>query len=206
MPTRTESTLFVTERTGDRLWAFTVLAETSVRLGRTAEAEESFRHALAAGGHEAYLLGVFADFLLDQDRGKEVITLLKDETRVDALLLRLALAEAAQAPPPSALTLHVATLQARFEASHLRGDSVHQREESRFVLHLLHRPQEALHLAKSNWQVQREPADCRVLLEAALAAHDAPAASPVLEFMRTNKLEDVHLDKLAVHFNTLTSR
>jgi tetratricopeptide (TPR) repeat protein len=190
----------------ERLWALTVLAETFARLGRNAEAEEFFRRALVAGNRDAYLLGAFSDFLLDQDRGREVVTLLKDETRVDALLLRLALAEAAQGPPPSTLTLHVAALQARFEASHLRGESVHQREESRFTLHLLHRPKEALRLAELNWQVQREPADCRVLLEAALAAHNAPAASPVLEFMKTNKLEDVHLQRLATDFNTLASR
>ena len=67
-------------------------------------------------------------------------------------------------------------LRDRFEASRLRGDRVHLREEARFTLHLLNDPKAALKLAQENWQVQKEPADVRILLEAALAAHDAAAS------------------------------
>ncbi len=75
--------------------------------------------------------------------------LLKDETRADALLLRLAVAEAAIAPQSATLQTHVATLKARYESGHLRGDFVHQREESRFTLQLLNQPHDALKLAQA---------------------------------------------------------
>jgi hypothetical protein len=53
----------------------------------------------------------------------------------------------------------------------MRGDRVHIREEARFTLHLLNDPKTALKFAEENWQVQKEPADIRILLESALAAH-----------------------------------
>ena len=44
----------------------------------------------------------------------------------------------------AAFPAHLASLQARFEAGHLRGDFVHQREEARYTLELLHQPAAAL--------------------------------------------------------------
>jgi tetratricopeptide (TPR) repeat protein len=185
----------------EKIWALTELAEAEARLGRAASAEADFKTALAFGQHDPYLLGAYADLLLDEDRATEVADLLKNETRADALLLRLALAESALRPPPAALPAHVASLSAQFEAGHLRGDFVHQREEARFVLRLLHQPREALRLAQANWQVQREPADVRILLECALAAADPTAAQPALDFIRTNHLEDLQLASLTEKLN-----
>jgi tetratricopeptide (TPR) repeat protein len=182
---------------GDKLWALTVLAEGSARLGRLTEAEDYFKRALALGEHDPYLLGAYADLLLDEGRDREVVTLLAGEVNADALLLRLALAESRLVPPPDSYPAHLASLQARFEAGHLRGDFVHQREEARYALELLHQPSAALKLAQANWRVQREPADVRILLEAARAAGDAAAAQPALAFIKEKKLEDVQLDKLA---------
>ena len=179
-----------------RRWALTLLAETSARRGRPPEAERYFRQAFALGQRDAYLLGAYADFLLDTGAAQRAAALLKDETRADGLLLRLALAERARSPQPPSLPAHLANLRERFEALRLRGDTVHQREEARFALHLLHDPKRALALADANWAVQREPADVRILLEAAVAAGSRVAARPVLEFVKTNRLEDVRLASL----------
>ena len=189
---------------GDKLWALTVLAEGSARLGRQTEAENYFKSALALGEHDPYLLGAYADLLLDEGRNQEVATLLAGEVNADALLLRLTLAEAALTPRPESYPAHLASLQERFEAGHLRGDFVHQREEARYQLELLHQPLAALQLAQANWQVQREPADVRILLATALATGDRGAAQPALDFLREKHLEDAQLDKLARQL-TLTS-
>jgi tetratricopeptide (TPR) repeat protein len=186
---------------GEKIWALTVLGEALERLGRVSEAETAFKKALALGQRDPYLLGAYSDLLLDEGRAGEVAELLKNENRADGLLLRLALAASAIVPRPAALDGHIATLKARFEAGHLRGDFVHQREEARFDLRLLGEPSEALRLAQANWQVQREPADLRILLESALAAGDFAAAQPALDFMRTNRLEDVRLVSLAQQLN-----
>ena len=143
---------------------------------------------------DPYLLGAYADFLLDQDRPGEVLELLEDESRIDPLLLRLALAE--RRLGAGALDEHLALLQDRFDAARRRGDSVHLREEARFTLHLLDRPGEALELARRNWATQREPADARVLLEAALAASKPAAAQPVLDWLERTGLEHVGIEAL----------
>ena len=162
--------------------------------GRTAEAEAHFKSALALGERGPYLLGTYADFLLDQKQPRRVLEFLKDETRADSLLLRLALAE--QALGEKKAREHIELLTARFAASAQRGDKVHQREEARFQLHLLGNPAKALALATENFSVQREPADVRILLEAALAARDNTMRHHVGQFVRTNKLEDVQVEQL----------
>ncbi len=78
------------------------------------------------------MLGAYSDWLLDQQRAADVIALVGNETRVDALLLRLALAQRAARRPEAAATIE--TLRARFDASRARGDAVHQRENARFEL------------------------------------------------------------------------
>jgi len=178
-----------------RRWALTTLAEIAVRIGRHAEAEQRFKEALALGERDAYLLGSYADFLLDQDRAEEITALLQDENRVDGLLLRLALAEQRLRSDP--LASHVDSLRARFAASRARGDSIHQADEARFTLHLLADPQTALKLALANWELQREPRDARIVLEAALAAREPAAAKPVLDMLEHTSLEDVRLAALA---------
>jgi tetratricopeptide (TPR) repeat protein len=185
----------------EKEWALTALAEAEGRLGQAEAAETDFKSALALGQHDPYLLGAYADLLLDKGRAPEVAEMLKNETRADALLLRLALAESAIHPPPPDFREHLAALSARYEAGHLRGDFVHQREEARFDLWLLKKPRAALQLAQTDWQVQHEPADVRILLEAALAAGDPLAARPALDFVQTNHLEDVKIAKLAEQLN-----
>jgi Flp pilus assembly protein TadD len=186
----------------ERVWGLTVLGEALARLGRLVPAEQALRQALDLAPRDPYVLGSYADLLLDQGRAKEVAALLKDETRADGLLLRLAVAESELIPQPSSLKLHINALKSRFEAGHLRGDFVHQREEAQFALKLLAAPCQSLRLAEDNWRVQREPADARVLLEAALAAHDDAAAQPVLKFIRTSRIEDVRLTTLALQFKS----
>lgn len=178
----------------ERLWALTVLAEAAARLGDAEAAERHFREALSIGRRDAYLLAAYADFLLDRGREDEVIALLRQETRADGLLLRLALAEQRLQSPE--LASHVALLDACFAASRARADTVHQGEEARFTLHLLKEPARALALAASNWAVQREPRDARVLLEAALAARQPAAARPVVAALKQSRLEDVQLSRL----------
>ncbi len=151
-----------------RAWGESLLGEIAHRRGDPA-AERHFRAALAADPRDLYTLGAYSDWLLDHGRAAEVIPLVRNEPRVDALLLRLALAQQALRSA-GRRRRRIATLRARFAASRARGDTVHRREEARFALELDGDPQAALRLAQDNWNVQREPADLRVLAEAAAAA------------------------------------
>jgi len=180
-----------------QVWALTLLAEMAQRRGAANIAEARYQRALALNPRDSYLLGAYADFLLEQRRANEVATLLKDQIRIDALLLRRALALQQQGNAQRvALAADVKELAARFDAAAQRGDSVHQREQARFELMLRHDPATALALARKNWAVQKEAADIRIYLESAVQARDANAARPVLDWIALNHTEDVAATRL----------
>ncbi|KQV54577.1 hypothetical protein ASE26_11300 [Duganella sp. Root198D2] len=184
--------------TGLHTWALTLLGELAARRGDAARAEGSFRQALILAPGDSYLLGAYADLLLDLGRNAEVQALLRGHLRIDGLLLRhtIAARTVVHASAPAAAGA-IAELQARFEAAARRGDAIHQREQARFELYLRHNARAALELALANWQVQKEPADLRILLEAALAARDPAAARHALAWRRRQGLEDSKIASLA---------
>lgn len=186
------------------VWARTTAAEMAVRRGDARAADEHFTAALKrlddAKLRDPYLLTAWADQLLATDRAADAARLLADSTRIDNLLLRLALAEAVLAPDGAALAEHLRTLQARFDETRQRGDQVHLREEAMFALYLRRDAARALACASANWSSQREPLDARLLLEAAKAANAPDAARPVLDWMRETGIEDPALHALATAF------
>jgi hypothetical protein len=179
----------------ERLWVLTRLAETAERRGSIAVAERAFKDALALGVADVYVQAAYADFLLDNGRAREVLTLLENGTRADVLLLRLALAAKASGDPRA--TGWTRDLAARFAAARARGDRTHEKEEARFALALQGDAARALVLAQSNYAVQREPADARILLEAAIAAGEPAAAAPVRDWLEANRVESLVLQALA---------
>jgi Flp pilus assembly protein TadD len=172
-----------------RAWVLSYLADMAARLGQWAAAETHYREALATDATDAFLLGAYADMLLDRKRPTEVIELLQGQERADGLLLRLALAQRASGDAEWQNSRD--QLAARFAAAKLRNDRVHLREEARFTLHLLDRPNAALALAQENWAIQKEPADARLVLAAARLANQRNAAKAVRDWVSVKRLEDV---------------
>ncbi len=178
----------------EKLWVHIRLAELAERLQRFDAAEMHYKQALAFNITDGFLLAAYADLLLDLKRPADVVKLLNDKVRSDVLLLRLAFAERALNMPIA--REHEALLAARFEAAQRRGETVHQQEEARFALYAENDARKALALAQDNWKVQREPRDARIFLEAGIAAKDAKAAQPVLEWLAESKIEDRYLNGL----------
>ena len=187
----------------EKIWVLTRLAEISDRLGQIREADNFFQQALKLNIPDAYLQAVYAEYLLDENRNDEVITLLKDKERSDVLLIRLALAEKTVKSPKA--TEHEAVIKARFDAARMRGDKLHIQDESRFYLYFLNNTKEALKLAQENWLSQHEPSDARMLLEAALAAKDKAAAQPAIDWLTQSRIEDRHLHYLVKSVQELKS-
>ena len=181
-------------------WTGTVLGEMAARRGDFQLAERRFIRALQATPDDSYLLGAYADLLLDMQRYEEARTLLEPYKRIDSLLLRYAQSLKLGRSDDHLLRAATAELDARFRAAHRRGDSVHLREEARHLLHIHARPSEALGVAERNWRIQKEPADARILLEAARAAQRPGAAQPVMDFLKSNQLQDRALTALVRHF------
>ncbi|NML62030.1 hypothetical protein HHL21_13280 [Massilia sp. RP-1-19] len=180
----------------EKAWALTLLAEMATRRGDAATAEARYRRVLATNPRDSYVLGAYADLLLGQKRPRDVANLLREHRRIDALLLRYALALQQQSARKDELDAATKELDARFRAAMQRGDSVHQREQARYTLHLRREPRVALALAQQNWMVQKEPADTRLILEAALGAGNRAAAEPVVRWIEKTRLEDVAIAAL----------
>ena len=182
---------------GTRAWALTLAAEIAARRGEAGAADIHFREALALDPRDAYLVAAYADFLLGQARAREAASLLADSAKNDALLLRLALAERSLPDKRSEFADHRRELADRFAAARRRGDTVHLREEARFRLDVENDIPAALILAKANWNVQREPADLRILAAAARASGENDARRTVTDWLASTRLEDVAVVALA---------
>lgn len=175
-----------TEPSAVRAWAWLTLGELAERRALPGLALIHYETALAFAPADLFALGALADLLLEQNRADEVILLLAPQTRHDPLLLRLAEAHRQVAVTSSGPNDHegraqhyTAVLRKRFAQGRLREGDLHLREEARFALRLLDRPDRALELAQKNWQTQREWADARLLIEAAEAAGEPRLAAKV---------------------------
>jgi tetratricopeptide (TPR) repeat protein len=178
----------------ERAWGLSTLAELEVSLGLRTEARRHFDAALALAPNDPYTLAAYADFELDLGEPRRALELVERFERIDALLLRLVLAEH-RLQLPSA-DERARELGARYAAARLRGDVTHRREEARYVLEIAGDSERALELARANWDVQKERGDARVLLEAARAAERPSAARPVAEFLARTGAKDETLRAL----------
>lgn len=178
-----------------KLWQLTRLAEMALRLQRPEEAERHLKTAMQLGITDQFLLGAYADFLLDQRRAADVLTLLQGWERSDVLLLRLALAGQALKHPQAADW--AAQLRDRFDAAARRGDRLHEQEAARFALEIDRQPAKALALAQHNYSTQKEPRDAEVLMRAALAAKQPREAQAAIDWLRSSRYEDSALAQLA---------
>lgn len=173
-------------------WLNLMRAELAQRRGDPA-AGGLFAAALSAHP-DVYTQCAYADWLLDQHRPAEVLTLLEGNEAADPVLLRVALAYQQLHGRRHPLTrAAVATLGERYAAALLRGDRSHGREQSRYELELRGDARAALRYATSNWAVQHEPADAVVLARAAHAAGRDDAAAPLWQFLRETGGRDVRL-------------
>ena len=182
-------------------WVLTLLGETAWRLGKLSEANQHFATALQEPRRDNYLLRVYSDFLLSQHRPADVLRLLQDKSGDDALLLRLAIASR-DSHQESATQHYRQLLEARYAAAQLCGSNLHARDEALYLLEFGGDQNKALALAQSNWQIQKEPEDTRLLLRAALAAKRQDIVATIQQWLTTQKQQDVRLQSLLISLST----
>ena len=194
-------------------WVLGINAETALRLGRKKQAEALFKKALAINLRDAYILRVYSDFLLDENRVTEVLSLLKDEEQDSTLLLRLAIAAKQSALQESRQTSRQKSrkstviekyqrlLESRFKAAKLRGSKLHERDEALYLLefNLLEvngSLNKGLKLVRDNWNLQKEPDDALILLRLALKSNSEKDIQIIRDWMFKTKLEDPRILRL----------
>lgn len=173
-------------------WYYAERADLEVRAGRLQQAGLLYQHALQAHPEDLDLRAAYADLLLDREQASAVLALIGTDVSADNLRLRRALALHALKDPR--FEAEDAYLRDGFAAAHRRGEALHLREEARYALATGDDPQAALALAQSNWQVQREPADARLLIQAADAAGRPQSAAEVRAWLAESRLQDVRLE------------
>lgn len=178
-----------------RAWLTTSLAELEQRAGRASAADAAFRAALKLQA-DPYATLAYADFLIEQKRPAQALTLLKDQPRSDAVVLRLAIA-GVQAQSASAAA-DAAEMRERIALANQRPDAklFHGREQAMFALFVDHEPERALELARGNVAQQREPLDLLVLAQAARASGQGTALQEVQRLAQEVGLRDVRVQAL----------
>jgi hypothetical protein len=177
-----------------RRFSLSLLADMAAGLGRNDDADKLFADAAAIGAPDVPLLAAIADHLLDKGGAADVLALLDGKGDADALVLRRAIA--AKRVGHARLAEWSAILNERFAAERTAGATLHLREEARFRLEVEGDAATALRLAVENWRTQKEPADARLVLEAAGAAGDPAAADDVVRFIRDSGLTDARMTPL----------
>ncbi len=176
-------------------WLLSVRGELERWSGDDDRAQATLEQALAIDPTDTYSRLLLAQALLDAGQAERAAKLFEGRAVNDGELLMWVLAlNAAQAKEYAARR---AELDERVTANRQRGETLHRREESRYALALEGDVGKALELAVKNWAVQKEPADARVLLEAAVAAKDAKAAAPVVAWLAETKFTEPRLIALA---------
>jgi tetratricopeptide (TPR) repeat protein len=180
-------------RPAEKSWLYSELGEMAVRLGREDEAQSWFQQDLGLAPADFYVRAAYADLLLRQGRPSEVLALLRGQENVEPLLLRIAIAQHQLHDP--GLEQSSARLNAAFAAEEQRGESVHRREQARFLLDVENQPGQSLAAALENWTVQREPDDVLVLVNAAIAGGRPEAARPAFDFVRAAGQSDARVNR-----------
>lgn len=176
-------------------WLTTSLAELEQRAGRPAAAEAAFRRAIALDP-DPYTILDLADLLIEQKRPAEALAILKDQTRSDAVLLRLAIAGTRAGAPSAAAD--VAEMRERIALANERPDAkvLHGREQAMFALAIDRDAERALALARGNAAGQREPLDLLVYAAAANASGQAGARREVAKLTEQIGLVDQRVKAL----------
>lgn len=177
------------EPSSDRGWALSALAEMAARLGDTAAAERYWREALALNTKDYYAIAALADLLIASKRADEAAAMLVPYANQDSLLLRLCMAEDARGGRNR--EAYAAQMRTRIIASEERKEIVHLRDYATFMLVIEKQASTAFAMASENWKTQKEPADARILIEAARAVGDKAAARAVVQWQRAHGYQDV---------------
>ena len=174
-------------------WLLTSMAELEERDGRVAQADALYRKVLALGP-DSYASTAYADFLIAQHRPAEALKVLQNDTRTDAVLLRLAIA-GVQANAPGAAS-DVAEMRDRINLANERPDAriFHGREQAMFALFVDRAPDRALALARGDVAQQREPLDLLVFAEAAKASGQREAIDAARKLKSDLGLHDRRID------------
>lgn len=178
----------------ERNWAWCVLGEMALRLGKGPAARESLESARRYGPLPTSLLCDYADLLLAEGLPEPVLELLRDRDTPDVLVRRI---EAWRMSGGQQERIADATRRLERElkviGSSRFAPSGSDRERALYHLRVEKDPVAALEAALKNWQTQKEPVDALLVVRAAREGGRLESAEPVLKWLERTGLEDVRI-------------
>ncbi|WP_266168826.1 tetratricopeptide repeat protein [Dyella subtropica] len=169
---------------GQRRWTLTALADAAWRMQKFDQAEAYFRQAHQLDANATDVLTGYTDFLLERGRPQDALAAIDNAPDTIIVLMRRCLAYAALSDARYADA--VTDLSQRIEQRELLGDQPYYAEEIRAQLYLLKNVPRGLALASENWRQMKTPLTARLLMEAALAAHNPAAVADVRRWLAEN--------------------
>lgn len=176
-----------TNDTSGLLWAQGTLGDLAAQLGKPA-AENHWLEVLRLNPNDLYVRAQLADWYLQHQALDKTLALTEEYEDVESLAVIRSIAMK-QSDHPDYETL-AQRLEQRFAEARWRGNLLHQRDFARFQLDVLNNPELALSSARDNWTDQREPADTRLLLRAALAAGESRQVDTVRDWLAEQNQQD----------------
>lgn len=180
-------------------WLYLIAADIALRADDAALATRVFHQM---DKQTAPALTARADWLLAHQQWDKTRQLLSQSTDNDSLLLRLMISEQQRKDPKAAT--HARLLRQRIAIWQQRGEVAHQREQAQFA-YVMGQFNQALTLARLNWQKQRETADVVIYANAALRARSQPDIKAIQYWMAQTGFEYPLLAK-ALAASTATSQ
>jgi len=176
-------------------WALEVQADLDNRAGSLGSAEQLLRQALTLAPSSDPIRLALADVLgAEGQRGAAQSVLEIPRPSVGVILRRMELqqAEGRAAERQQAL----ADVQERLTVSAQRGERTHMREEARLAQDLAVEPRRRVVLAQSNFAIQRETEDIRLLARAASTARDPEALKELKQWLEQTRYQDIVVEQL----------
>lgn len=187
--------------TEQQQWLYLILADMALRLDDPVLAKQVFSQL---DRDTAPALVARADWLMAHRAWQLTRNLLISHTDNDSLLLRLSIA--GQQLRQKEATKWRNLLAQRLSIWQQRGETAHQREQAQYAL-WFGLADQALQLARNNWQKQRETADFSLYAQAAMRANSLDDLKILQQWAKTTGFEYPHLNqKIAQHINRLITK
>lgn len=176
-------------------WALEIQADLDFRAGSLGSAEQLLRQAMTLAPTSDPIRLELADVLAAEGQpGAAEGVLQTTRPSVGTLLRRM---ELEQAQGHKALCQQaLAEVQERLNVSAERGERLHLREETRLALDLAQDPRKAVALARSDFAMQRETEDVRLLARAVSAAGDQDALKELKQWLLQTRYQDVRVEQI----------
>ena len=180
-------------------WSLTALAEMASRLGELEKSEILYRKSYQTNPNN-HILAEWVDSLHKLDKQKEIQALLKDKHEDLRLKLRYIRSlkltqDVGEQHVVKELNKHIALIE-------LREDKIHYDARIEYYLWINRDVNKAYYWAKKNWLKYKTPVAAGFLLATSPHNIDENLTTSVIEWRKSNNIEDINIDNLLLKKTT----